>query len=159
MGPPDCRARQAIERGDVLVVQRYYSAGMGRFWSPDPAGIKTADPTDSGSWNRYAYVSGDPVNYLDSTGWNREGPEDPQPTFCDVYPDDPSCDPWFEPFQQPTKKPPSRPSPCDTSNPLNAQAINWISQYGQNAADAAKLDKSTEVTARAPPAQACRRAW
>jgi hypothetical protein len=28
---------------------------------------------------------------------------------------------------------------------LNAQAINWISQYGQNAADAAKLDKSTEV--------------
>jgi hypothetical protein len=41
---------------------------MGRFWSPDPGGIKTADASDPGSWNRYAYVGGDPVNYMDPGG-------------------------------------------------------------------------------------------
>jgi RHS repeat-associated protein len=82
--------------GQDYAEQRYHNAGMGRFWSPDPGGIKTADPTDPGSWNRYGYVSGDPINYLDPVGTNRV---DPQPTFCDVYPDDPSCDPWYEPFQ------------------------------------------------------------
>ena len=78
--------------GQDYADQRYYNAGMGRFWSPDPGGVKTADPTDPGIWNRYAYVGGDPINYRDPTGTNRESP-----TFCDVYPDDPSCDSWYEP--------------------------------------------------------------
>ena len=58
--------------GQDYADQRYYNGGMGRFWSMDPGGIKTADPTDPGSWNRYAYVGGDPVNYYDPRGTNRE---------------------------------------------------------------------------------------
>ena len=46
--------RDAI--GQDYAEQRYYNAGMGRFWSPDPGGIKTAVPSDPGSWNRYGYA-------------------------------------------------------------------------------------------------------
>lgn len=46
--------------------QRYYMPGWGRFLSADPSG--SADPADPGSWNQYAYVGGDPVNFNDPDG-------------------------------------------------------------------------------------------
>ncbi len=48
--------------------QRYYSNVTGRFLTPDPMGIGTADPSNPGSWNRYTYVQGDPVNFKDPHG-------------------------------------------------------------------------------------------
>jgi RHS repeat-associated protein len=51
--------------------QRYYSNVTGRFFSPDPGGLRTANPRDPGSWNRYAYVGGDPVNFADPSGKDR----------------------------------------------------------------------------------------
>ncbi|MGA3241713.1 MAG: RHS repeat-associated core domain-containing protein [Bryobacteraceae bacterium] len=48
--------------------QRYYNANMGAFWSPDPGGIKTANPRNPDTWNRYAYVAGDPVSFIDPHG-------------------------------------------------------------------------------------------
>ena len=46
--------------------QRYYAVGMGRFGTPDPMkGARAADPR---SWNKYAYVLGDPVNFTDRHG-------------------------------------------------------------------------------------------
>jgi RHS repeat-associated protein len=52
---------------------RYYSAGIGRFTTPDPyqASGGVGNP---GSWNRYGYVEGDPVNYGDPGGLNRMSP-------------------------------------------------------------------------------------
>jgi len=46
---------------------RYHQPGMGRFMTPDPYGgsISLGNP---GSWNRYSYVGGDPVNGLDPLG-------------------------------------------------------------------------------------------
>jgi hypothetical protein len=41
---------------------------MGRFGTADPGGIKTADPSNPTSWNRYAYTDGDPVNSNDPEG-------------------------------------------------------------------------------------------
>ena len=38
--------------------QRYHQPGMGRFMTPDSA--PSAKLSDPGSWNRYAYVGGDP---------------------------------------------------------------------------------------------------
>src|SRR5262249_32357598 len=40
--------------------QRYYWVGTGRFDRADPGGMATANPVDPGTWNRFAYVSGDP---------------------------------------------------------------------------------------------------
>ncbi len=63
--------------------QRYYDRGSGRFLTVDPGGISTANPRDPGSWNRYAYVGGDPANFTDPRGTNR--------LMCDEYTNEGSC--------------------------------------------------------------------
>jgi RHS repeat-associated protein len=47
--------------------QRYYASVYGRFNSPDPFG-GSAGIYNPGSWNRYAYSLGDPVNNYDPSG-------------------------------------------------------------------------------------------
>jgi RHS repeat-associated protein len=49
-------------------LNRQYSGTQGRWLIPDPAGLSAADPTDPQSWNRYAYVTNNPVNKVDPTG-------------------------------------------------------------------------------------------
>jgi RHS repeat-associated protein len=51
---------------------REYDAGRGRFDRPDPLGLGAVKLGDPGSWNRFAYVQGDPVNYWDPEGLARE---------------------------------------------------------------------------------------
>ena len=47
--------------------QRYYATGAGRFITGDPYKA-SAGAGDPGSWNRYAYVQGDPINFSDPSG-------------------------------------------------------------------------------------------
>ncbi len=61
--------------------QRYYAVGMGRFNSADPSSGSSAD--EPGSWNKYAHVQGDPVNFADPSGLNR--------LMCDTYDDEGRC--------------------------------------------------------------------
>jgi RHS repeat-associated protein len=49
--------------------QRYYVPGFGRFLSADPS--MPGDVANPGSWNFYAYVGGDPINYIDPEGLAR----------------------------------------------------------------------------------------
>jgi RHS repeat-associated protein len=53
--------------GQDYAEQRYYNNGTGRFWSADPyrASASLSNPQ---TWNRYAYVHGDPINFNDPTG-------------------------------------------------------------------------------------------
>jgi RHS repeat-associated protein len=46
---------------------RYEQPGMGRFMTPDPF-MGSGGPANPGSWNRYAYVLGDPINRVDRKG-------------------------------------------------------------------------------------------
>ncbi len=55
------------ETGLDYAYQRYYTAGLGRFMTPDPLDA-SATPTAPQSWNRYDYTHGDPINHLDPTG-------------------------------------------------------------------------------------------
>ena len=51
--------------------QRYYASSYGRFNTADPymaAANGANDPSTPGSWNKYAYVLGDPVNQTDRHG-------------------------------------------------------------------------------------------
>jgi RHS repeat-associated protein len=52
--------------GQDYADQRYYGSVQGRFWSPDPS--SGSRPGDPGSWNKYADVGGDPVNFNDPAG-------------------------------------------------------------------------------------------
>ena len=47
---------------------REHSAGMGRWLSPDPAGLAAVDITNPQTWNRYAYVGNNPLSATDSLG-------------------------------------------------------------------------------------------
>jgi len=47
--------------------QRYYASSYGKFNTADQY-MASAGPSDPGSWNRYAYVGGDPVNFNDPRG-------------------------------------------------------------------------------------------
>jgi len=47
---------------------RNHSVSQGHWMSPDPAGLAAVDPTNPQSWNRYAYVGNNPLNYVDPTG-------------------------------------------------------------------------------------------
>jgi RHS repeat-associated protein len=53
-------------------VQRYYASAYGRFNTVDPL-QSSAKPKNPGSWNRFAYVGGDPVNLLDPRGMEQQG--------------------------------------------------------------------------------------
>ncbi len=50
--------------------QRYYGSGLGRFTTSDPYQA-SGGPSEPGSWNRYAYVEGDPVNFVDPRGLDK----------------------------------------------------------------------------------------
>ncbi len=53
--------------GQDYADQRYYNQA-GRFMTPDPSGMSAVDMQNPTSWNMYAYVNGDPVNFNDPTG-------------------------------------------------------------------------------------------
>jgi hypothetical protein len=63
-----------------LTNNRYYSNAYGRFMTPDLS-TTGQDPTSPQSWNKYAYVMGDPVNRLDPSGL----------VSCTVNQDDSQC--------------------------------------------------------------------
>jgi RHS repeat-associated protein len=46
---------------------------QGRWILPDPAGMAAVDPRNPQSWNRYAYVSNNPLNSTDPTGTAKNG--------------------------------------------------------------------------------------
>jgi RHS repeat-associated protein len=65
--------------------QRYYARTIGRFLTPDPY-IASGGPEDPQGWNQYAYVGGDPVNYVDPPGLFRSSAEGGGPqTVCGPF--------------------------------------------------------------------------
>ncbi len=53
---------------------RGYSPAQGRWVSPDPVGLGAVNPANPQTWNRYAYVTDNPLNAIDPLGlrnWDR----------------------------------------------------------------------------------------
>jgi RHS repeat-associated protein len=125
--------------------QRYYGAGMGRFLTADPYKA-SAGPSDPGSWNQYAYVGGDPINFRDRSGLFAEagdegdGPgPDQGPTVAGGVP-------------RPTKGIPMDPTgnfpDCNPkNNGTTAKKLNFISKnYAGAASEAASVQKDMGTT-------------
>jgi RHS repeat-associated protein len=55
---------------------RYYGSGLGRFTSPDPAGIFVADLSNPQSWNLYSYVWNNPLANIDPSGMSCQKTDD-----------------------------------------------------------------------------------
>jgi RHS repeat-associated protein len=100
-------------------MNRYYSSQWGRFTSPDPYG-GSADTGAPLSWNRYAYVGGDPANGSDPSGLYSGTPGQPgSPGFASGF--NPTCQEAFDFFNglgsstgipTPLFFDPLTPSPC-----------------------------------------------
>jgi RHS repeat-associated protein len=56
------------ESGSDYFKYRYYASSMGRWMSPDPAGMMAVDITDPQSLNRYAYVQNNALSFIDPYG-------------------------------------------------------------------------------------------
>ena len=64
-------------------VNRYYSSSLGRFLTADKY-VNSAGPGRPGSWNRYAYVGGDPTNAGDPDGLDATAEQCIEnPTYCE----------------------------------------------------------------------------
>ena len=125
--------------------QRYYAVGAGRFNSADPYQASNGgagDATDPASWNRYAFVAGDPINLKDPHGLFY-GPAGPDPDPDPLPPPGPSPGPnpprrdLPEPEPDPNPEPPPPPAydPCNST-----AAVKFVKAYLQDAqALAAKL--------------------
>jgi len=130
--------------GQDYADQRYYGSATGSFFTVDPGGIKTAIPGDPTSWNRYAYVQGDPVNHTDRHGLflgAEQCIDDPNACLAedDCYGDglsgglnllgqpDPGC-----PVEDPEPQPAPQPNCLDGLNPRD---VNYVSLNMNAAAD------------------------
>ncbi len=59
---------QIVAADEYETANREYNTTQGRWITPDPAGLAAADPTNPQSWNRYAYVTNNPVSFTDPSG-------------------------------------------------------------------------------------------
>ncbi len=87
---------------------RYYSNAYGRFMTPDPYQGTSGGPGDANnpqSWDRYAYVFGDPVNWIDPYGL------DGCPAGTQPGPNGDGCVPISPPTPSPTIPVPAPTSP------------------------------------------------
>jgi len=64
---------------------------VGAFWTPDQGSISTAHSENPGTWNRYAFVAGDPVNFRDPRGRDLMLMSPPGAQDCTDNPDQDGC--------------------------------------------------------------------
>jgi len=82
------------ETGLDYADQRYHSPGTGRFMTADPSKA-SGTPTKPGSWNRYAYSDGDPINSRDPFGLYSTSASSGvglTSEYCSYNPNDPDCE-------------------------------------------------------------------
>ncbi|MGH9473162.1 MAG: RHS repeat-associated core domain-containing protein, partial [Terriglobales bacterium] len=122
---------------------RYYGSALGRFLTPDPAGLAAVDPGNPQSWNRYAYALNNPVTNTEPTGLIAVVPQgcvgtpNADPTTGDYYmcPEDGD---QLPPFQQPWD--PVGPGGTDGPGGVDTQTPTMKSPSGPVCVSAASID-------------------
>jgi RHS repeat-associated protein len=75
---------------------RQNSSALGRWMTPDPAGLAAVNPTSPQSWNRYAYVQNSPLSYVDPLGLSDCHPGEACWTFGSNFGGDILGGGWFD---------------------------------------------------------------
>ncbi|QOY91370.1 RHS repeat-associated core domain-containing protein [Paludibaculum fermentans] len=122
--------KRDVSTGLDYAQNRYYASSWGRFTTADPYRA-SGGAGNPGSWNRYAYVEGDPVNHIDPKGLQAMNPGYVCPYFdpehwLTCYFTDPS--PGGEPGVGPGPAPPPEspdPVPADP-NYINNQIVAGV---------------------------------
>jgi RHS repeat-associated protein len=99
---------------------RYYSSTWARFTSADPY-VMSGGLGNPQGWNRYGYVSGDPVNYHDPSGLQMQGPA----YYCEWDRDEKCIVRMVMPFE-PGSGGSSGPSPSETALSRVREARNKL---------------------------------
>lgn len=116
--------------------------------SVDPY-MASGGPKDPGSWNRYAYVGGDPINRTDRTGkhWDVCDPDD-EDEACDVcdpqspnYDPDADCGPDWSPNEPQQPKTSAQFPLCDT-NKISDDDVAFVAANYKAAAQEASAIQS-----------------
>jgi RHS repeat-associated protein len=70
LGPldPNFTGQESVNGAGLFDFSAREYSNQGRWASPDPAGIAAVDPSNPQSWNRYAYVTNNPVSLIDPSG-------------------------------------------------------------------------------------------
>ena len=77
--------------GTYDFLYREYSPVQGRWIRPDPSGSTAADTNDPQSWNRYAYVTNDPLSSVDPLGLQATYAGFSGTGLCNIYPSAKQC--------------------------------------------------------------------
>jgi len=64
---------------------RQYASNYGRWMKPEPAGLAAVDPINPQTWNRYAYVTNNPTNFIDRLGLFMQPPPPPPTVVTSSY--------------------------------------------------------------------------
>ena len=91
---------------------REYNDIHGRWPSPDPAGLAAVDPSDTQTFNRYAYVRNSPLNTTDPSGLGDQGNNPLNDCIFDLF-----CTLFAFPINPPSAFLP------DTNPPIDWQTI------------------------------------
>src|SRR5208337_4791379 len=80
-GAADFTGQWAATEPDLYdFLYREYHPTQGRWLTPDPAGLAAVDPSNPQSWNRYAYVTNNPLALIDPLGLQPPGCPQGMPT-------------------------------------------------------------------------------
>ena len=116
--------------GQDYADQRYYTAVFGRFWTRI-VGYRAANPKNPISWNLFAYVNGDPTNFMDRHGLGDDDDDDdddderPCTEAIPGAPPNPMEGCVFNPVgPNPGPPPPRDPQPCGNANAQAFVATN-----------------------------------
>ena len=129
--------------------QRYYAVGMGRFNSADPY-RNSAGARDPGSWNRYAYVGGDPLNFIDPHGTRRVciGPADDRTCWDepDPSPSGPGADHRHDlPEPEPGPEEPVDPEPAASPLEIAGEKLSRVRDPLKRAANAQSIFSAEQL--------------
>src|SRR5581483_10647969 len=90
----DLQAERMMQKITVIILAPGNTPSRRDVGSPDPVGLAAVDPTNPQTWNRYAYVTNNPVSLVDPLGLEEDQSEGDSGGSSNIAPDLPDDGSW-----------------------------------------------------------------